>query len=427
MLTDADRELIAAAVDGDLTPDQSAAFRRLVTASPAATALFEALRSDARRLRALPRVPAPPHLERRVTAQILPTETRPSSAATRSAERGRRPSPRILPYVVAASLLLGVAAGTGWLAVRDANRGDAHAREQRSPTPAGTATHRPSHAAVTFAPAEREALPPPRTIAEAHQQGAPDRAVAVRTGEVAPSPRTSPPAGDVVASGLLNDVRPFDRVELRLPFLASVSDLDRADIRTRLLTELSDSPAFRLDLFTRDPHKAAEVFRAAARSAGVNVMIEAVAADRMRRKIPTAWAVYAEALTPADIGGLLGHLAKATRADKATPFGTAHLIPAQQAEQRDVRELLGVDADAWKRASGPSAPKPISAGTADQVASALTNPSAGSEKAAILLSYLPPNGRANPAASREVKSLLDRRTSRPPDAVPIFIVIRPAD
>jgi len=108
---------------------------------------------------------------------------------------------------------------------------------------------------------------------------------------------------------------------------------------------------------------------------------------------------------------------------KATerPIATAHVIPAQQAEQRDLRDLLGVDPGLWKRPK--TALKPISANTVDQIVANLLKGKAV-ERPALLMTYSPANARSAAATSKEIKSFLERREERKPNAVPVMIVIR---
>src|SRR6266542_1505408 len=107
MLTDADRELITAAVDGALDDRQEPAFRALVADSAEAAALYNRLQGDARRLRESRRVPAPADLAEEVTASV-----RNLPRATPSSRRPAARRPSWLTYSVAASLFLAVSAGT---------------------------------------------------------------------------------------------------------------------------------------------------------------------------------------------------------------------------------------------------------------------------------------------------------------------------
>ena len=215
-----------------------------------------------------------------------------------------------------------------------------------------------------------------------------------------------------------------------MPFLANVADLDRPEVRTRFLDELSRDPAFRLDLFTRDPLRAADVFQTVVKKAQINLTIDLLAQERMKKKLPSAWVIYVETLNAEEITKLFGLLAGQTRADeKNPPFTSAHLYPAfqadpkdllypaSQADTKDLRDLLGVDLGLNKRPKAAS--KPLATTTVDQVASALQK----NNKPALLLTYLPV--RNNPNLSAEVQSFLAKRDDRKPGTIPLMIVIRP--
>jgi hypothetical protein len=412
MLTDADRQLITAAVDGELSPADTAAFRALLTRSAEASALYERLADHARRLGALPRAAAPASLAPAVLARVSEQpQAEPASPRVRFAAR------RVgwLPYVVAASLLLAVAAGSFWLSLRPAaNQADGYA-EKRLP-PVETPHPSPARSAEKFV----EQLPAPHAPTPPDTRLAARPAPAARVPEAAPSPRTVG-GGDVVFASPDSQQR-LESVQVRLPFLANVADLDRKEMQKLVREELKRDPAFRLDLFTKDVHQAATVFQAAARSAGVAVTVDKFARERTRKKLPAAWAIYTESLTADEIAQLLAKLAVRSRAGKTSAFTIGHLVPAQAAEQKDLRDLLGVEVALLKRPKPAAGPKSISDGTADQLAAALRK----GGKSAILLTYLPVVGRTNPSASKEIRAFLERRGERKPAAVPLLIVIRPA-
>jgi hypothetical protein len=412
MLTDADRQLITAAVDGELSPADAAAFRALVARSAEASALYERLADHARRLGALPRAAAPASLAPAVLARVSEQpQAEPASPRVRFATR------RVgwLPYVVAASLLLAVAAGSFWLSLRPAaNQADGYAEKRLPPVePPHSSPARPAETFVEQLPAPHAPTPPDTRFAVRP-------APAVRVPEAIPSPRTVG-GGDQVFFPPI-ETTPLESVQVRLPFLANVADLDQKDAQKRVRAELNHAPAFRLDLFTRDVHQAASVFQSAARSAGVTVTVDKFARDRTRKKLPAAWAIYTESLTADEIAQLLAKLAARSRAGKTAAFTIGHLVPAQAAEQKDLRDLLGVEVGLLKRVKPATGPKSIADGTADQLAAALRK----GGKSAILLTYLPVVGRTTPAASKEVRAFLERRGDRKPDAVPLLIVIRPA-
>src|SRR5207302_7741950 len=108
-------------------------------------------------------------------------------------------------------------------------------------------------------------------------------------------------------------------VSIRLPLRATVANLDQPAHRARLAAELGRDPAYRLDLFVHDTVRAAEVFQAAAKAAGVRLTVDPVAQERIKKKLPTTWAVYTEALTADEAAAFLAKLAAQARAADPTP------------------------------------------------------------------------------------------------------------
>jgi hypothetical protein len=424
MLTDADRELITAAVDGGLPPDREAVLRALLANSADAAALFARLQSDSRRLKALPVRPAPANLARAVAEKVaaLPRAipVAPRSPASSTPDRAGW-----LPYAVAAAVLLAVSATSFWYSLRqDAGEADRVVQMQRLPHP-DAVVGRVARSPAVPEESPPEPIPAPRYSAKPENIG-PELAVLPPPAEVGPEPAPLPRVsglGEAFGSRPLLDPKPFESVKARLPVLVPVADLGREEVRIRVLAELGRDPAFRLDLFVRDLPRAVTAFQAAAHAAGVAVTAEASTLDRLRKKQPIAVAVYTEALSAEDVVRLLGQLAALSKSgDHGGAFLSAHLVPATAAEQREVRELLGVDPGPWKRPAA-GGPKSVTTGTAGEVAAALKKEKGA--KPAILLTYLPVALRASPAA-KEVRAFLDRRGERKSTAVPLLVVIRPA-
>jgi hypothetical protein len=416
MLNDIQKQLIAAAVDSDLDPRQDAEFRQLLAGSVDAATLYRCLLADQELLRSIRRIPAPPGLAETIRERTHPMHVGPDRAAL------ARPAGWV-PYVIAATVFLAVSIGSFWFSLLTSQTGSTE--QAGRPVQPDTSRNPPvptsRELAVNRGP---ESLPPPRKSVPSRipDDGAlAHRGPVLPTIEPAPLPRTTSTA-DVVGSRPAPDTPLLHPTEVRLPILTGVTDLDRPDIKARLLEDLTGEPAHRLDLFARDPIRAAELFRAAARSAGLTLSVDTIAQERMKRKLPSTWLVYTEALTAEEIVKLLGHIAAAVRKEKPPVLVTSHLVPAQAAEARDLREFLGLDAGGWKRTKA-AAPRSITAGTADQLTKNLTRK--GPDKPAILVTYLPPSLRLPPLASKEVRTYLERRGERKPDAVPLLIVIRP--
>jgi hypothetical protein len=421
MLTDSDRELITAAVDGELPPDRDAALRALLADSADAAVLFASLQGDSRRLKALPVRPAPVGLAEAVAGKL---STFPKAVPV--APHSAHPTPRRagwLPYAVAASVLLAVAVASFWYSLREgSNEADRVAQQQRLPRSddtAGRATQSPAVPADSLP----EAIPAPRFAARPERHDS-DLAVLPPPTAVGPEPAPFPRTagiGDVVGSRPLLDPKPFESIEARLPILVPVADLSKKEVRGRVLDDLGREPAFRLDLFVKDVPQAATAFQAAARSAGVSVAIESSALDRLKKKQPIAVAIYTESLSAEDVVKLLGQLSALARSGErgGSAFLSAHLVPAAAAEQRELRDLLGVDPGPWKRPA--VGPRPVTAGTAGELAAAFDKEKG--PRHAIMLTYSPVSLRANPNV-KEVKAFLDRRDERRANAVPLLVVIR---
>lgn len=405
-MTDADLELISAAVDGELPPADLAAFRRLIAGSPAAARWHAALVRDRDRLRAVRPVAAPAGLAAGVAARLAPATPHRAVVSTR-----RRPW---VPMAVAASFFLAV--GTATFLVVGGRTGSETA-EQKRPTP--PANHEPHATPDPTPPAvPPETDPPPGPSPMTHS-------TVVAEATPAPVPETAPvprPA-DVLASPPAATAEPLEAVEVRLPVLLPVADLGQDDARAAVRAELAGGPAYRIDLFARDTHRAAELLVAAGRAVRLTVGVEQVAAERLRRKMPSAWAAYTDALTPDEVAAWLAAVAAADAdAESARTFTAAHLIPAQAAEQKDLRDLFGAEPVPGKR-SRPTGPRSVAAGTLGEVTDSLQK---GATKPAVLVTYLPAAARVNPLASKDVKAYHDRAGERKPGTVAVLVVVRPA-
>lgn len=422
-------QLLTAAADGELSPTEGLRVRLLLAGSAEARELFARLQADSARLRRLAPVAPPADLYARIMGR-LPVTT-PVARPSRSA----RSRPWV-PLAVAASLLLAVTAGSFWFFSRD---------NDLTPNQTGTETadngDRTPHAKPGASePSWFEVLPkenaPPPSIPHLAEPPAIGVAQAPGPGPSPEPPDELPPPRPVAKDGYafppLPPLPPPDLVRVRLPFLASVSDLARDDIREKLADELGRDPAVRIDLFTNDPVKATQLVQAAAKGSGLSVHTDAITAERMKRKQAGAYVVYTESLTPAEVRDLFGKLATADAKQKQRAFDMLHATAAQAADQKELKDVLGTDPGPWKRVqpgqgTSPTKtdPKPISAGTGDQLTKNLTTPATKpGEKPAVLMTLTPAAYRTHPAMSKELKEFLAKRGERKASAVPVMIVIR---
>lgn len=426
MLADDLKELISAALDGELTPDETRQVRELLWASAEARSFYNQLKADRDRVRGLLPVPPPPDLRDRIVAR-LPEE---SPLATPAPSRRIQAPRRLVPVALAASLLLAVTASSFWYFTR--GKTESASNDVIPPAvPGSSADRKPngdSWAGVL--PHEQAVLPPaPPVVPTPHEPIANSAEPPVIDNSI-PPPRLVPPR-DAFAFPPVPPVAPFELARVRVPFLASVAELGRDDVSQSLLEDLSLHPAARVDLFTSDPGRGVEVVRAAAKSQGLTLFADAAVAERIKRKQGTAYLVYLECLTPAEVRAFLTALAKADGKNSPRILDTLHLCPAAAADARELKAVLGIDPGLWKRARQPKGEagfdpkKPISTGTADEVAKNLTAPSGKAvAKPAVLLTFGPDAARIHPAMSAELKKYLSHRGTRKSQSLPLMIVIR---
>ncbi len=410
MLTALELELLTAAVDGDLNPGRASAFKQLLKAKFEAAELFRALEADSGKLRAAIPRPIPASQVTAVLARIQPM------ARLRRAAPARRSI--LLQYVTAAAVFFTLCSGTFWyFTAQDRTERD-KAQKLRLPhvdselpipeqyavapnLPKDLDTHGPMTPEVPI-PREVIVLAPAKT-------------------ELAPAPRSA--VGDVVGSGIIENPKPLAEIRLRLPFLTEAIDFNAFDVQTQLAKEFGLDPAFRLDLFSKNPVAALDLLQTLAKQAGVAVTVDAKTQELWNKKIPVAVAFYLEGLTPAELTELLGNVGKQLQSNPKSPaISMAHLLPLGATDLRDLKETLGVDlAPARAKSGNAGEPKSISADTLAKVTGAVKKTG---DKAGIVVAFLPPNLRSVAAQSKEIRTFLDKRGDRKPGTTPLLMVLR---
>jgi hypothetical protein len=157
--------------------------------------------------------------------------------------------------------------------------------------------------------------------------------------------------------------------------------------------------------------------------------VDAAAQDRLRRKVPMKVVIYTDSFTPTELRDLFSKLAADDA--KATPhvFDSLHATPVTTADQSECRKFFGATFDLATGKRSQSAPvptnvpdgRPISAGTADQLAKTLNKSADKSAVVNIDPPFTPPTN------SKELKLYSERRGERRPNTVPVMIVIRQAN
>lgn len=415
MLTESEQLLIAAAVDGGLTPAEAKAFDHLLAAKPEAGLLVRQLKANAARLAALPKRRAPHALAANVMARVRPVTPARKSAPVRTRS--------LLPFAVAASLFLAVTAGS-FLFFHGKDAANSERAQSNQLPPAGegaVSADVPAVEAVAFArpgAGEDGVSKPAGDDGEFAKMPPADPPATV----VAQSPKPHTPEEiELIGSALMIESKPLKQIDPALPLLFSALEFDQPDPQERLKKELAKDGGFRLNLFSKNTAAAVEQVQAAAKGVGIHVFVEGNTAERIKKPMGALpYAVYVENLTADDLAALFAALSKQVNAQSRpeTVLGSAHFIPADVPEQKDLRELLALD---WPQAKAvkPTEGKPVSEGTLKEVVASVKKPGA---KAAAVVTYA---ARLNAGKSAEVKQFVDKRGERKPGTVPLLIVIRP--
>ena len=402
MLREEERLLIAASVEGPLPTSDAATLRVLLADTSEAASLFRKLSFDRDRLIALPKHSAPARIARNVSARIQ-TKAIPSTLVARPTNR----VPSWLPYAFAASILLAVTCGSFVFFNRDSGHGDSAKGISELLILAVEKEAKEKQIAVI---PTRETLPRPNVpgFASTITKSEPPKI------ESHTSPKNPE---DWFGARVIGSVPDLDSATARLPYLFNVADAGQDETKKRILTELNQSPAVRIDLFSRDLPKSIEVVQSVARASNLQLAVSALTVEQLKRKLPISVVVYTESCSADELAAIIQKMSLADT--KAPSFAQAHLIPASASDSRDLKSLLGLDLGLWKRPKSDTG-KPLAEGTLGQI----TNVMGKGTKPAILLTFGPNLARIAPSLCPEIKPFLERRGERSPSAVPAMIVIR---
>lgn len=443
------QELLTAAVDGEMSAAERRLVDKLLRDSEDARVFHAQLMGNVQRLRRLPRAVPADDLAASVMNLI---DERCMMPTPLPVPRGRRgwDVQKYLPWLsmaTAASVVICVGlfsylyfvAAEKQIALQKASQvdtilpapvvGDVAKNDQRVPAPAveRIPKSRPKQPAVdpinnepnvannmTPVPDESERLPVmPREVVP----GSPDKFI------VAPAQ---------------SETEPFKLAPpLRLSVLLPLQDLDQPYPKAQVKDELKKDEVIRIDLFCKEGVRAAEIVQAAMRSRGQQILVDALAQDRIKKKQKSEFVFFTESMTGDEIAQLLEQLgtddkkAEARRAGEGQ-FDKFLLRPFRADDMNELAKLLGIPKDQIKLpkakpATGVIDPrKSLDSVTAAQLALNLPkSASRGNDKVTLLLPY----GANNHIAqnSKEIKAFLDKRGERKNNTVPMMLVLRTTD
>lgn len=423
------RELLTAAVDGELTPAERKAARRLLRESEPARVLYAQLKADAARLKKLPRVAAPADLADNVLAVInnralSPTPLPPSPRPDRRFNWGWLPVGANV--AAAAGVLVAITLGS-YLYFSASQDYYASLKDQESARVAGVKPR--------DLDAERpagEPVPPRDRATDWDEEALVDAGPPVP--EIGPAPREVELGKGVLTSPVeeLPEIEPFQPDKIRLSQLVKLHELAAdAEARKRLATEMKKDELIRLDLFCNSTPQALERVVAALKSRGIKTLTDGFAADRLKRIVSTELMIFTEALTTEEVAQLMTALGAEDQKSGAGHFDMLVAAPFLGEDLVKLGRLLGIPHGTLKHPKAKvevDIRKPLPEGTAEHVARTLSGMGGGSsarrkaERLAMVVAYSPANG--NPTASKEIKQFLDRRGERKADAKPLMLVLK---
>ena len=437
MMTPNQLQLITAAVDGELSITEAHAFRCLLDGSLEARTLYAKLQADSSRVRTLAHVPTPAGLRARIMARVA---AQPLAVPAPAMVPFRKRLAAWAPVAVAASVLLCVTAGS--FAFFRGNGADSAARHDSSKLPTATNWANVLPADHNRTPSAPPPITGPESDAVAHDvQPVPlipsPRAVPNIPKAVAIAPLPRPVTPGLVGSPLWPKLPPLDFVQVRVPFLHTVAELDRDDARQELLEELGHDPAYRFDLFVRDPARGVDVFQRAAKAVGIKVFADAATLDRLKKRHAAAVVIYTESLTAVELTALFAQVSVQDMKFSPRVCDALHAAPVARFDELELQKILGTNPGLFKRpraaekpGAGQGGPKSVSDETIDMLVKSITAPAAKpGEKTAVLLTWQtthPNIPRTIPATSKELKQFFAKRGDRKPKAIPAIIVIRHA-
>lgn len=441
MLHERYRQLLTAYVDGELSERQRRMVQRVLRRSSEARRLLRGLEGDSRVLRSLPKPSLDTDLSVGVVAAIADRKAKPRSPV-RTANRPVRGLPTWLGVAAAAVVLLalGVASYLLFSASLHHDRPEPMAQRPEGPAPVTPPSPRPRQGDPTTPRGPEGIEAPPKRIGLTP----PDKPPVARV----PDSKKGP--GDVVVPAVPKEEQVVTdrmemfraaRVEVALPVILKVHELEQETARKQLLTELGKARDFRLELPCRSGTRAFERLHAGLRNLNTALVIDSAAQARLKvPQFPTNYVVYIEDLVPEELARLLSFAAQEDRkASQKKPldgqFDRLVLTRMTEADHKELSVLLGVDPThvSARKPGEVEVRKPLSDLTAEQVGKSLAGqggaprPEGGkpagkiSDRSALVLAYNPV--RPHPGSS-EIKRFLESRKPARPGSLRVLLVLR---
>jgi anti-sigma factor RsiW len=441
MLPDRLCRLLTAHVDGELDARQQETVLKLLRESPEARALFEQLKDDANHIRDLPPHKLDPDFTERVLEQL-----------------GRRPIRPVIRYdhpAVATRLHMGIGLATAAAMVLVVGlgsfyflkKGSAEApvalrHEQAFPDVPG----KPEPAEENRLAADKAESPPVRIVSPPEGMPADPSSVAARGSPVErpadQHPKLEPsPSGALTAP--IKGTPSIDRVAIEVAIDLQPSQLEREDLRQKLLDKLRAGKTQRLEFECRQTALGMKTLREALESEGIGLLVDKRAETELRAydlRLPSKmdYAVYTENVTAEEVLRMvqkIGDQDRAAQSHHRSPLfnGLSVNAPTKQ-EITQLSQRLGFDPlqPEPRRSGKPDPRKPLAEETMDQVLESLksqrtSRPQAGRaggrqpDRLAIVVACTAPFAPADPQVIQVFQS---RRQNLQSGCLQLLVFVR---
>jgi hypothetical protein len=212
----------------------------------------------------------------------------------------------------------------------------------------------------------------------------------------------------------IGQVKP-EAVQVALPVVLRLNDLEQPPGREKLAGELKSDRAFRVELPCKDGSRALGRLQEVLKARHTTLLTDVVARDRLDRpRFKSSYAVYAEDLTPAELTDLLrqvsreDHKAAARRPADGRFSGDLIVARMSSLDHKQLVDLMGVNP------ALVALPEPKS-----QAGEGAASRRPG--RVVLVLAFSPVRSRPG---SAEIKRFLEGRTPARPGTVSILLVLR---
>jgi len=446
MLPEHYHRLLTGYVDGELDERERQQVERLLRRSGEARRLLAQLQGDAQALKNLPAPPPLPDLSDSILQAIADLRVEPRKARIRPKLVASRPFPAWLGLVAAASVLFAVALGSylvfsGRPEIRTESPPLASRPEVLPVLPKEDVKEESTEVVRDQLPSVQE--PPVRAKEPDLREPAPpvDAIVRVPAEEEDPPvpvlPPEKPPQTKVLTAPGLGMRDRFEKVELQLPAVVKLHELDSAPQRQKLLQELRPGNAFRLEILCRDATRSLERLRPALAASHIGLQIDSLAQTRLKKPQWKAdFGLYLENVTPAELAsvlekaGVADRKAGAKKPSESRFDGMLVLSPLSRRDREELTDLFGLDptrvlpAARLPLSQEPDVRKSLKDLTQTLIEDTLDGkgpPRPGAPTQNGFLVALAPT-RSRPGA--EVKRFLEGRKPARPQTVQVYLVLR---